>query len=95
MTDPDRRNASLDLGAEELGSLLAGVTEPAPVLSGRLHADGPWVRIAPVRGRLVAITDAPAASVAGLATDWLAEHPLSPQAATQARCDLHLVRSTW
>jgi len=59
--------------------MLSGVREPAPIFSARLPDGGPRVRLAEVRGRRVAISDAPAADV--LAADqWLAAHRLDPQA---------------
>ena len=59
--------------------ILADVREPQHVFVARLPDRGPRVRLAEVRGRRLAITEAPAADV--LAVDeWLARHPLRPQA---------------
>ena len=59
--------------------ILAGVREPAHIFVARLPERGPRVRLAEVRGRRVAITEAPAADVLG-ADEWLAAHPQRPQA---------------
>jgi hypothetical protein len=59
--------------------ILKDVHTPAPIFVARLPDRGPRVRLAEVRGRRVAISDAPAADV--LAADqWLAQHPLQPVA---------------
>jgi hypothetical protein len=63
--------------------ILAGVREPAHVVAGDLSPGGPLVRMARVRDRLVAITDAPAAAIDAGAREWLDEHPLGPEAGAE------------
>jgi hypothetical protein len=59
--------------------ILKDVRQPAPVFVARLPDRGPRVRLAEVRGRRIAITEAPAADV--LAADgWLAQHRSQPVA---------------
>jgi hypothetical protein len=60
--------------------ILAGVREPAHVVAGDLEPGGPLVRVARVRDRLVAITDAPAGPLDRAA---LADHPLEPEAGVE------------
>jgi hypothetical protein len=57
--------------------ILAGVREPAHVVAGDLEPGGPLVRVARVRDRLVAITDAPDRP---LDRAVLEDHPLEPEA---------------
>jgi hypothetical protein len=59
--------------------ILRDVRSPAHVLSARLPDRGPRVRLAEVRGRRVAITEAPVRDVHE-EQDWLAGHALRPEA---------------
>lgn len=62
--------------------ILENAPATAPVFVTRLPDRGARVRLAEVRGRRVAITEAPAADV--LAADrWLAQHRLEPEAAIE------------
>jgi hypothetical protein len=54
--------------------ILEGVSAPARVHSGQLFEGGPWVRVARVRGEIVAITDAPAAPIDEAAQARLRDH---------------------
>ena len=60
--------------------ILHGVTTPAAMLAGDLRADGPPVRVTRVRGRLVAITDAPHVTIDAGSRAWLEQQPLRPEA---------------
>jgi hypothetical protein len=60
--------------------ILAGVREPAHVVAGDLAPGGPLVRVARVRDRLVAITDAPSPALDAGTRAWLADHPLGAEA---------------
>jgi hypothetical protein len=95
LTLAGRRDDRADVGrlAEETGladdglrplpavtPILAGVREPAHVVAGDLEHGGPLVRVARVRDRLVAITDAPAGPLDAGARAWLDDHPLAPEA---------------
>ena len=59
--------------------VLADVREPAHIFAARLPDRGPRVRLAEVRGRRVAITEAPATDTLE-ASDWIAGHRLRPEA---------------
>ena len=63
--------------------ILRDVREPAHVLSGELYPEGPDVRVARLRERLVAVTEAPADAVDAGTREWLDEHPLRPDAAVE------------
>jgi hypothetical protein len=63
-------------------SILRDLREPAHVFAARLDDRGPRVRLAEVRGRRVAITQAPPRDVHE-EQDWLARHPLHPEAETE------------
>ena len=60
-------------------SMLRDVHEPAHILSARLPGRGPRVRLAEIRGRRIAISEAPATDVLE-AAQWLASHRLQPRA---------------
>jgi hypothetical protein len=63
--------------------ILAGVTRPAHVLSGRLPDRGPRVRVAQVGRRLVAISPASVEELGSPAERLIEHHPDHPQAAVQ------------
>jgi hypothetical protein len=59
--DVEARDGLVDDGIRPLPPVppILEDVRPTRVLSGQLYEDGPWVRVAHVRGELVAITDAP------------------------------------
>ena len=79
--EPDWSEQAAEAGLSDDGvrpvppvtAILAGVTGPARMLSGRLSDDGPWVRVTRVRAEIVAITDAPAPALDPATEAWLAE----------------------